>query len=77
MKCPTCSKALPLSTCLHGKAKPSPGDFSLCIGCGDILVFSETMDLRIPMIAELMNLDQETSDLLDHAQRLIREGVQS
>lgn len=34
--------------------KPSPGAFTLCIGCGHLMVFAEDMSLRNPTAAELV-----------------------
>ena len=44
--CPTCGKKLDGATDFVGNATPSPGDFSVCSGCQDILVFTDELGLR-------------------------------
>jgi hypothetical protein len=38
---------------------PQPGDFSMCIGCGQIAVFAESMQLRSLTAAEMNELQQQ------------------
>lgn len=53
--------------------RPRPGDFTLCLNCGEIFVFDENMRCNQPTIDEIKNLDAKTWNLLERAQRLIRE----
>lgn len=47
-----------------GKAKPSPGDFTICIQCISILCFDDDMKLRTTTL-------EDRADLPDHAIALI------
>jgi len=58
--CPTCGKENDSASCLQDEsADPSPGDFTVCIGCGEILVFTEKLTTRVPTISELMVLPSD------------------
>lgn len=41
-QCRTCGKALDASMGVDGKNEPSPGDFSVCLYCATVSVFTET-----------------------------------
>lgn len=51
---------------------PEPGDFSLCIYCGSILVFTEKLALRMPTILELQEVEHDQA--IQDAQRAWREA---
>lgn len=53
--CPTCGKTLNAATHMTD-ARPSPGDCTVCLGCQDILIFTEELDLRQPTDQELEKL---------------------
>lgn len=53
--------------------RPRPGDFSLCMKCGEVYVFNEDMTVRIPSISDMMKLDQEESNTLTKTQTKIRK----
>jgi hypothetical protein len=38
-----------------GSAKPSPGDFSLCLGCASLNVFDGNLHLRAPTPGEMLD----------------------
>lgn len=43
--CPNCKKLLDGFTRLPDKAKPKPGDISVCLYCGEILEFTDDLQL--------------------------------
>jgi hypothetical protein len=73
--CPGCGHKINRTTCLEDlKAIPIPGDFSLCLNCGEILVCTVLLTPRIPTISELMVLAPEVSDHLIRYQKSIRKN---
>lgn len=60
--CPTCGKTLDAATHMTD-VSPSPGDCTICLGCQDILIFTEELGLRRPTDQEL-----ETLPLLEISQ---------
>jgi len=44
--CPNCGKELNSACGLDSEDGPSPGDFTVCIGCGYILAFTEDLGVR-------------------------------
>lgn len=59
-ECPSCEMALDAATDAYGEATPEPGDLTVCIYCAAILVFTDTMGLRLPTDEEFAALPQET-----------------
>jgi hypothetical protein len=58
--CPFCGKDNPLADSITGKhATPTPGDVSLCIGCGEWAVFTED-GVRKPNSDEYDNIVSDT-----------------
>ena len=66
--CPSCEKKLDAATHPTGDVAPSPGDVTICLGCQDILIFTEELGLRRPTDQEL-----ETLPLLEITQ--IQRGL--
>jgi NAD-dependent SIR2 family protein deacetylase len=50
--CPYCHAELD-STMSFESSKPKPGDVSVCAECGEIAVFDENLEFRIPTPEEL------------------------
>lgn len=50
--CPSCGGKLSAATALKAGTTPSPGDISLCAGCGQWLVYDEGLRSRMPTKAE-------------------------
>lgn len=50
--CPSCSKRLEVATGI-GVAKPKPGNVTVCLYCGHVLVFGEGLTLREPTSKEM------------------------
>lgn len=46
VSCPTCGKTLDAATHPTEDVSPSPGDVTICIGCQDILIFTDELGLR-------------------------------
>jgi hypothetical protein len=46
--CTSCGKRLDAASHLDGKSVPVPGDATVCIECGHVMVFGENMRLRDP-----------------------------
>ncbi len=61
--CPSCGKKLDAATTFDEDVEPSPGDVTICLGCQDILIFTEELGLRRPTDQEL-----ETLPLLEISQ---------
>ncbi len=55
-KCTSCGKELDGATCVGEDAKPNAGDFTVCIGCGHIMVFDENSMLREMTSAEVIEI---------------------
>ena len=56
-----------------GSQRPRPGDYSVCLKCGEIYTYQPDMTMRVPTLMELMELDAETSRQLELVQTKIRE----
>lgn len=81
------SKPLPMSRCLvcgysfdcasrpgiDQTKRPRPGDFSLCLRCGEIYVFQDDMTVRLPTVKELMELGEAEHKELTEVQTMIRK----
>jgi hypothetical protein len=50
--CPHCKRMLDRASDPQSAASPRPGDFSLCVYCGAVLRFTETMLLRATTLRE-------------------------
>jgi hypothetical protein len=44
--CLSCGKPLDGATCVGRDAAPDPGDITICIYCGHIMVFDDNLKLR-------------------------------
>lgn len=46
-ECPVCHYAMDAATCIDDpSAKPSSGDLSLCLNCGEVLQFNDILVLK-------------------------------
>lgn len=72
-QCPACGKKLDCAS-LFGSPniKPSPGDFSVCIGCAEVLVFTPTLDLRSADLNDLIS-EPAARRHIEEVQSAIRE----
>jgi hypothetical protein len=73
--CPACSYRMDCSTPLEGNATPKPGDFTLCISCGELLQYGKGLQfeaipdddfLKLPPeeIERLLDLEERTKALI-------------
>ena len=69
--CPTCGHMLTDCAEVIGTAEPSVGDFTLCIRCGNVLIFGAGMRLRVARPKEIDELPRETFITLGRVQQLI------
>ena len=57
---------------------PGPGDFSVCVGCGEMLRYEPDLTLRRASSSEILtDLDAEGRSLIQKAQETIRELVKN
>lgn len=48
-RCPVCSAVADGCTTVGGEQiPPNPGDFSMCLSCGAVCVFTEDLEFRLP-----------------------------
>lgn len=68
-RCPGCGKDLHLTTCVNAPedTRPSPGDQTVCIRCGGLLVFTANLGVRAMTVYEFESLPKSTQTLLTHA----------
>lgn len=73
-KCPVCGYVTDAATCVgHPSKRPRLGDISLCMGCGEILVFDSILSLHPAGLDDMLNLTEKTSKQLARVQALIRK----
>ena len=72
--CPTCNIQLSAATgMLDDEWVARPKDMSVCINCGEILTFTDDLDLRLADLDDMLRYGEGNKLLLENAQRLIRE----
>lgn len=84
LKCPHCGKPADGGTCLddrQAKRMPKPGDFAVCVSCGSINIYTDTLGLRRIERKEqrAMQRDPRMSKLIEiclDAVKKFRRGVQ-
>lgn len=54
IKCPTCKRLF-----LDFDREPVPGDFTVCNGCGEILIIDKDHNIKKPTMADLNNVPGE------------------
>lgn len=74
--CPRCGQLLDAATdaTLEGKY-PSPGDFSVCLKCAAVLVFTDNFKLRLATSLELATFPKETVTELRMAVRVAKHLI--
>ena len=60
-RCPSCNHKLDAATNADARddARPNPGDLCVCAHCGEIAAYTETMELRVLSLGELLDLPHE------------------
>ena len=73
--CSICGYSSDAATCVTESTtqRPSPGDFTLCLKCGELYVFDDKMRLQTPSIAWLVAAGNEVREQIGLAQRMIRQ----
>lgn len=54
--CPFCAHELDTAAAIDDRHTPAPGDLTLCINCGEWLVFGEGMSLQKPTDEEYVEI---------------------
>lgn len=74
-ECPNCFHVVDRASCLGREAaRPSPGDATMCIRCGTMLVFEEREQLRLPTEEEAREFQANADvQLLQRAWRVTRK----
>lgn len=62
-KCLNCGKRLKLASSITTDARPDPGDATVCLDCGHVMVFADDLSVREPTDAEVIELAGD-ADLL-------------
>lgn len=80
LTCPKCGMEREGATGLREKAVPSPGDFSVCIGCAELLRFQAGITGAVESLVlcrpeELKELDPAGVVLLLRARDAIRDRI--
>jgi hypothetical protein len=75
--CPTCGKMLNRACQVDFPTgepiAPKPGDLTVCVCCGDILVMDEEMKLKVPDLDTLMAIPPAMARSMERAQKFVRE----
>lgn len=77
-QCPNCNALLDCATLPNQKhERPQSGDFTICLHCAEILVFTETLQLRRAEFKDFMEAPPTVHAMLtvmrDTARQLIKE----
>lgn len=54
-KCPVCDANLNAAAPAEGENRPNPGDYSLCLYCGEYLRFTDELKLRSLTTADIVD----------------------
>ena len=71
--CPRCGYRIEESTGLQKKKIPEFGDWSICLNCDKLLVFTEELAPRCAIPEEEAGMEDDVRDIVSHAQLFIRE----
>ena len=71
-QCPECESLCTGNTCLTAEGKqPRPGDVSVCVACGTILVYDDVLALRRAVAIDLAPLEASSRALVEFLSREI------
>jgi hypothetical protein len=66
--CPNCGYVFDAATeAIKAKAKPKPGDVSLCLNCINVGIYNADLSVRSATDAEIADLDAGTKKLIAQA----------
>jgi hypothetical protein len=68
--CPACGTLLEASSSLveDSEARPEPGDCTMCLGCGTILIYTPDMLVRVASPSDLAEMHPDMITMLFAAQ---------
>lgn len=67
--CGNCGHALTQATGVRGEAvAPKPGDVTICVECGNVMIFNEVMDVRKVTHEDLVRMPLATLITIRSAQ---------
>lgn len=73
--CPSCKELIDEVTSIRDNSRPSPGGFSVCIKCGEILRFDRQLRSQVATkedLEEVRKIDIQAFMMLIKAQKIIR-----
>lgn len=71
-RCPVCSHPFDCATGIEDRNTPHKWDFSICIECAELLVFTDNLGVRSADLNDMKGIDQDQLDLIGKAQYLIK-----
>jgi hypothetical protein len=73
--CPACDYRMEMADNVHGGGAPDPGDCSVCLNCGQLLIFTDDLTLRVMTAAEVKEWmsDAEAWRAIDQIRRTIEQ----
>ena len=71
--CPSCNYQMDAATSLEGDHTPTPGDLSVCLNCGELLIFTDALQVDKLTPVYFSILDKDTQKTLRKARKLIIE----
>jgi hypothetical protein len=73
--CPECFYRMDSAECIHGDGKPKSGDASICLNCGELLIFKPDLSLRRTTWLERSAMEQSPKQWqkIRKAQQLIAQ----
>ena len=60
LKCLLCNHTLDAATRIDDCCSPKPGDLSVCVSCGNVLMFCEDLSVQVATKEDLAKLDAPT-----------------
>jgi transcription initiation factor IIE alpha subunit len=73
--CPACSERLSAATGIKEDTVPKPGDISICVHCGEYLVFDDNLRSQSMSQEEFSSLDDEQKFQISMARFMIMGAV--
>lgn len=71
--CPKCNYRLDAATLVRpGTALPKPGDFTICLRCGEVLIFGDELALRVAMANDVRAAGPEVMAEIRRVSRAVR-----
>src|ERR1700690_4304978 len=68
--CPVCGYRTDYASCVtdRSKERPEPGDISACLKCGEVFIFTDTLDMRQADLNGLLELSPAHRKMLGQLQ---------